>query len=128
KTIVIDAGHGGSDPGTSANGIVEKILVLDIAKRVEKLLKNAGYNVIMTRSDDEYVKLDDRTEIANKANADLFISIHGNAGGGEGIETFWYSEGPQSKESEALASEIQKELIKKTGAKDRGVKDGNLHV
>src|SRR5699024_11119241 len=66
KTIVIDAGHGGSDPGTSANGIVEKILVLDIAKRVEKLLKNAGYNVIMTRSDDEYVKLDDRTEIANK--------------------------------------------------------------
>src|SRR5699024_450544 len=80
------------------------------------------------RSDDEYVKLDDRTEIANKANADLFISIHGNAGGGEGIETFWYSEGPQSKESEALASEIQKELIKKTGAKDRSVKDGNLHV
>src|SRR5699024_3539743 len=128
KTIVIDAGHGGYDQGTSGNGLIEKDVTLDISKRIKKMLESDGYTVIMTRSKDEYVSLKDRTDLANKAAADLFISIHVNAGGGEGIETWWYQKGYKPKESETLAKIIQEEVIKETKANNRGTKNGNLHV
>lgn len=80
KRIVIDAGHGGTDPGAIGNtGLKEKIITLDIAKRLDSLLKAAGFGVVMTRSSDTYVALDRRAEIANNAQADFFISIHANA-------------------------------------------------
>lgn len=83
KTVVIDAGHGGKDPGavSADNKSYEKTFVLDIAKRLKDKI-NAEFpevKVILTRSKDEYVELKDRAAIANKANADLFISIHVNA-------------------------------------------------
>src|SRR5699024_1774165 len=93
KTIVIDPGHGGRDPGTSGNGLVEKSIALDISKKVEKKLISEGYVVIMTRSTDKYLELGERTSIANNAKADLFLSIHVNSGGGEGVETWWYDKG-----------------------------------
>lgn len=79
KTIVVDPGHGGKDPGASDNGVVEKNVNLGIGLELEKALKARGYNVIMTRRTDVYLKLQERTDIANDANADLFVSIHVNA-------------------------------------------------
>jgi N-acetylmuramoyl-L-alanine amidase len=78
--IVIDPGHGGHDPGAQANGISEAELVLDVALRLEKLLaKTAGIEVVLTRRTDDYIALQERTAIANREGADLFLSIHANA-------------------------------------------------
>jgi N-acetylmuramoyl-L-alanine amidase len=91
--IVIDAGHGGHDPGAQANGLVEAELVLDIAQRVEKLLKKQpGIDVVLTRKDDTFIPLEERTAIANREGADLFLSIHANASrrtAAKGVETYF---------------------------------------
>lgn len=92
--IVIDPGHGGQDYGTSgASGLHEKELVLDVSKRLAKLLReNLGAEVILTRGDDSFVSLEQRTQIANEKKADLFISVHANsspAHSASGIETFY---------------------------------------
>ena len=79
KTIVIDPGHGGKDPGASDNGVTEKNVNLAIGLELQNVLVARGYNVIMTRNTDVYLKLQERTDIANNANADLFVSIHVNA-------------------------------------------------
>ena len=91
--IVIDAGHGGHDPGAQARGVVEAELVLDVALRVEKLLqKQPGVEVVLTRRTDEFIALQERTAIANREGADLFLSIHANASSSaqaHGIETYF---------------------------------------
>ena len=90
--IVIDPGHGGHDPGAKARGIEEADLVLDVALRVEALLKGAGVEVIMTRRTNTFVALEERTAIANRAGADLFLSIHSNASASDsarGVETYF---------------------------------------
>ena len=91
--IVIDPGHGGHDPGTRANGITEADLVLDIALRLEALLtKVPGVEVVLTRRSDEFVDLQERTAVANREGADLFLSIHANASATKsaaGIETYF---------------------------------------
>ena len=79
KTIVLDAGHGGKDPGASYNGIQEKNINLSVALELERALSTKNYRVVMTRSTDIYLTLQERTDIANRENADLFISIHVNA-------------------------------------------------
>ncbi|MBF0512251.1 MAG: N-acetylmuramoyl-L-alanine amidase [Candidatus Omnitrophica bacterium] len=79
-TIVIDAGHGGKDRGTIVgSGTDEKEIVLDVAKRLEVLLENAGIKVVMTRDTDNFISLPQRTVIASRSGADLFISIHVNS-------------------------------------------------
>jgi N-acetylmuramoyl-L-alanine amidase len=91
--IVIDAGHGGHDPGAKAKGVVEAELVLDVTLRVEKLLQKVqGVEVVLTRRTDEFVALQERTAIANREGADLFLSIHANASASaqaRGIETYF---------------------------------------
>jgi N-acetylmuramoyl-L-alanine amidase len=91
--IVIDPGHGGHDPGAKGSGITEAELVLDVALRLEKLLsKVAGVEVVLTRRTDEYVPLQERTSIANREGADLFLSIHANASANRqarGVETYF---------------------------------------
>jgi N-acetylmuramoyl-L-alanine amidase len=78
--IVIDPGHGGHDPGAQSSGVSEAAIVLDVALRLEKLLMQAGGDdVVLTRRTDTYVGLEERTAIANRAQADLFLSIHVNA-------------------------------------------------
>ena len=79
KTIVVDPGHGGKDPGASDNGVTEKNVNLAIGLELEKVLTARGYNVVMTRRTDVYLKLQERTDIANDVNADLFVSVHVNA-------------------------------------------------
>lgn len=81
RTIVIDAGHGGKDPGAHGNHALEKTVALAIAKKVDAMLKRElpEINVIMTRSTDKFIELNRRSEIANEAKANLFISIHCNS-------------------------------------------------
>jgi N-acetylmuramoyl-L-alanine amidase len=91
--IVIDPGHGGEDPGALGKGLTEANLVLDVALRLERLLSQvAGVEVILTRRTDAYVPLQERTAIANREGADLFLSIHANASNNSaagGVETYF---------------------------------------
>ncbi len=94
-TVVIDAGHGGVDEGARGpHGLLEKDVVLDVARGLAARLKRAGLRVVMTRSTDQFVPLEERTYIANDARADLFISIHANAArddSARGSETYFMS-------------------------------------
>jgi len=91
--IVIDPGHGGHDPGAKTKGLTEADLVLDVALRLEKLLsKQDGFDVVLTRRVDTFVPLEERTAIANREGADLFLSIHANAStnsAARGVETYF---------------------------------------
>lgn len=127
KTVMIDAGHGDHDPGAIANGLQEKDIVLDLALRTRNLLEDAGFTVIMTRSTDTYLTLQERSALANSSNVDIFVSIHVNAGGGTGVETYWFDRHEPVK-SEGLAATIQEELVKETEMRNRGVKKANFHV
>ncbi|WP_078578984.1 peptidoglycan-binding protein [Salipaludibacillus agaradhaerens] len=129
RIIVLDAGHGGSDPGAIAGGMQEKELVLDVSLRAQKLLEEAGATVIMTRTTDVYPTLAQRASIANSSNADVFLSVHANAfnGSANGTETYWYNS-YQSNNSQRLANTIQSATLSKLGLRDRGVKLGNFHV
>src|SRR5699024_1454050 len=106
----------------------EKDLTLDITNRVKKLLEDNGFIVKMSRTSDKTTKLEERTNAANKSGADIFVSIHINSGGGTGIETWNMRIGSKPKESNILAHSLEDEMIKETKERDRGVKDGNLHV
>jgi N-acetylmuramoyl-L-alanine amidase len=96
KRVVIDAGHGGNDPGALGRaGLREKVVTLDVAKRISSLLKSQGIDTVMTRSSDQYVSLERRVEIANNARVDLFLSIHANANrvrGLSGFEVYYISQ------------------------------------
>jgi N-acetylmuramoyl-L-alanine amidase len=91
--VVIDAGHGGHDPGAQGNGVNEAELTLDVATRLTKLLqKQPGVEVVMTRDTDVFIPLEERTAIANREGADLFLSIHANASRNphaHGVETYF---------------------------------------
>jgi len=105
RTIVLDPGHGGKDPGAIAGRLKEKTLVLDICKRLEHLLKNE-YKIYMTRRKDVFVPLEARTAFANQKGADLFVSVHANlarSSRAQGIETFYLSLA-SDKEARELAA------------------------
>jgi len=113
ETIVIDPGHGGRDTGAvGPKGLREKDVVLDIALRLRRLIqKRLGIRVVMTRTEDVFVPLEERTAIANRAKADFFISIHVNAAPrsrARGFETYFLSREPS--DSEARASAIRENL------------------
>lgn len=127
KLIVLDPGHGGNDPG-AAYGKNEKWYNLDIAKRVEAILTAKGVSVKMTRTTDVFVGLDERAQMANDWNADLFVSIHNNAffdKNTNGTMTFYYTGSYKGKE---YATIIQNDLLKYLGSKDLGVKSNTFVV
>ena len=105
--IVLDAGHGGHDPGARSNGIEEAELVLDVTLRLRDLLeKQPGIEVTLTRNSDEFIALEERTAIANRNGADLFLSIHANASRNpkaRGIETYFLNFA-SNPEAEAVAA------------------------
>ena len=105
--VVIDAGHGGHDPGAQANGVNEAELTLDVASRLSQLLqKQPGVEVVMTRDTDVFVPLEERTAIANREGADLFLSIHANASRNpkaRGVETYFLNFA-NNPEAEAVAA------------------------
>ena len=131
--IVIDAGHGGHDSGTlGVDGIEEKDVVLDVALRLGKLLhERLGAEIIYTRSDDTFIPLETRTAIANKAQADLFLSIHANSSEDEtarGVETYYlnFTSDPTAldvaaRENAVSGSSIHQlsDLVKKITLKDK---------
>ncbi len=129
KKLLIDAGHGGDDPG--AIGVTkkkEKDFALTMALKIEERLKSEKkVTPVLTRSNDTFVKLEERVKIAKKQKVDSFISIHANSTAetskATGTETLYTRE-----ESKALATIIHKHLIAATGLKDRGVKYQNIHV
>ncbi len=131
--IVIDAGHGGHDTGTiGPNGLLEKDVVLDVAKRLGRLLETRlGAEVVYTRKDDTFVPLETRTAIANRERADLFISIHANSShdaDARGVETYYlnFTSSPEALEvaarenavSEKSIHELQ-DLVKKIALKEK---------
>ncbi len=131
--IVIDAGHGGHDTGTiGPNGLLEKDVVLDVAKRLGRLLEaRLGAEVIYTRQDDTFIPLETRTAIANRERADLFISIHANSSrdsDARGVETYYlnFTSSPEALEvaarenavSEKSIHELQ-DLVKKIALKEK---------
>ena len=79
QRIIVDAGHGGHDPGTGHFGLQEKNLTLDIARRLEAALQAKGFSVVLTRDKDVFVPLSKRPEAGTRANGDLFVSVHVNA-------------------------------------------------
>ncbi len=129
RTIVIDPGHGGDDPGGQAfSDIREKTVVLEISKHIAEVLREDGMDVIMTREGDYTVDIYDRPEIANRANADVFVSVHCNAdsrGITEGTETYYY---PNGAASEELARVLHAQLVNTLQRPDRGVRYGNFAV
>lgn len=132
KKIVIDAGHGGTDPGAVNGDTQEKTITLEVSKRLENKLKADGVIVIMTREKDEYPTLSQRVQIAKKENAEIFVSIHTNSytnQSANGTETYYDANtNPKAKESAALAKEIQQQLIRLVKTTDRGVKTAGFQV
>lgn len=122
--IVIDAGHGGADPGTtSSSGIHEKEINLSIAKKIAASLAKANYKVIMLRNDDSEISLQSRYEQANALNADFFISVHANAIENqphiEGIQVLYYPDNEANNEQ--LAKVMLEQLLTTTKAQNKGV-------
>jgi N-acetylmuramoyl-L-alanine amidase len=154
RHIVLDAGHGGRDSGARnpALGLSEKSLALDIARRLATLLREQGHQVSFTRNDDRFIELEDRPAIANRRQADLFVSIHFNAFSSAsvaGVETFAYTNAWQPSTGRArlhssdkraypanrhdpwnllAAYYVQSALVATTGAEDRGVKRARFTV
>lgn len=138
--VMIDPGHGGSDSGAIGNGLYEKDLTLEISKKVKSYI-DRYYNIStkMTRTNDTYVSLKQRTDIANQWQADLFLSIHVNAGGGSGYEDYIHNSltpfRSAPKQDEITSAEAQKTIrneinavLKKYKVRDRGAKAANFHV
>ncbi|CAM3803799.1 N-acetylmuramoyl-L-alanine amidase family protein [Arcobacter cloacae] len=127
KTIVIDAGHGGDDVGAvGPNKRYEKVVNLNVSKYLASILKQRGYKVYLTRDKDKFIKVMDRTILANEKNADLFLSIHTNAVPKEkanqisGIETFFLSPA-RSERAKRVAALENKSDIREMSASSKDV-------
>ena len=131
RIIVIDPGHGGHDSGATAAGVYEKTINLNVGLKLRDHLTKHNATVYMTRSTDEFISLTDRVAFSNRIEPDAYISIHVNSAGSAaiGIETYHNSQkGVLPEESKELATAVQSELLKATGASDRKVKDANFAV
>lgn len=129
KTIVLDPGHGGKDDGTTSpfTGTHEKTLTLATAKVVQAKLEDAGAHVVMTRTTDTFIPLQQRADISNQNHADAFISFHYNDSNDpsvNGLVDFYY----QKTRDNSLATDILNEVGKATGLQDNGTRFDNLDV
>ncbi|MDE7260077.1 MAG: N-acetylmuramoyl-L-alanine amidase [Lachnospiraceae bacterium] len=123
RVIVIDPGHGGMDGGCVFAGVLEKDINRKIADKVAGKLQARGYRVVLARKADDLVDKADRIEEANRLNARLYVSIHQNSyedNSVSGIET-WYDESDETEAGKKLATLIQQETVKVSGAMDRGL-------
>jgi N-acetylmuramoyl-L-alanine amidase len=127
--IVLDPGHGGYDSGASYHGLKEKDLNLSLALKVAACL--SGVKILLTRERDIYVSLADRVALSKRAEADLFISLHANAGGGRGFESFIYSglgaKDPAVPMQQVIHGEMMKAL-NRWEIVDRGPKRASFYV
>jgi N-acetylmuramoyl-L-alanine amidase len=127
STVVLDPGHGGRDSGATHLGLREKDVTLDVAKRVALLLESAGVRVVMTRSDDRYITVGGRPQMANSLGADLFVSIHCNDTGGprvwSGTETYFHYNSAIQKQ---FARIMQRHVVGSLGLPDRGIRSDGI--
>jgi len=127
-TVVIDPGHGGRDPGAvGIGGLREKDINTTVSRRIQRSLQDRGINALLTRSDDREIDLDPRVDFAERANADVFVSIHSNAislsrPDVNGLETYYYSSGFR------LAQTIHNSVLQRTDLRDRGVRRARFYV
>lgn len=127
--IVIDPGHGGKDPGAVGNGLQEKNIVLTLALRIGQLLAARGAEVIFTRQTDVFLELDERPAVAARHGADYFLSLHVNAGGGTGFETFVQTGAHTAAVAyQNVIHQRVAPLYRQEGFQDRGTKQANLAV
>lgn len=120
-TVFLSAGHGGSDPGAVANGLKEKTINLNTLLACKEELVKHGVNVVCSREKDADDPVAQEVKEANASNADLAVSFHANAGGGDGFEAFYYSKNNHGKK---LAQLCEKH-VKNLGQNSRGVKTGD---
>lgn len=130
--VWIDPGHGGRDSGATGNGLLEKDVVLALSVAIKRTLEAEydGVQVLMSRDRDVFLELSERTNAANRSGADILVSIHCNAGGGNGgFESFRYTSVSSTTVNlhDALHAEIMKALAP-FNVIDRGVKSQNLHM
>ena len=127
NTVVVDAGHGGKDSGTfRRSGPAEKIVTLDVAKRLERKLRESQLKTVMTRSSDVFIPLEQRVEIENSQKNAIFVSIHFNDSRRraiKGFETYYHS-----GDSVELARRIQEKLMTIPNSVNRGVRSANFRV
>lgn len=129
--IYLDPGHGGSDPGASANGLLEKNITLKIALQLEKILKESYKNasVRLSRTSDRTRSLKQRTDDANQWGADYLLSIHINAGGGTGFESYiWNGRYDQKQNTDRLRELVHEAIVEEVDWQDRGKKEANFHM
>ena len=125
--VVIDPGHGGQDPGAiGLGGLQEKNIILPISLEVSKFLEQQGIRVLLTRNSDYFVSLEGRTDMANQASADLFVSIHANSMGMgrpdvSGLEVYYFGD-------PGLAQTIQRSILRTVNIQDRGVRRARFYV
>lgn len=126
-TVIVDAGHGGSDRGAKAvSGSPEKVLALDTAQRLAKVLRSRGFRVIETRQSDNFIPLGTRVNTSNRTGNAIFVSVHYNwarRSGPRGIEMYYYN--PRSR---ALAANILQQTLRVYPTNNRGVKRNNYYV
>lgn len=131
-TVLLDPGHGGSDPGATYRNYEEEDFTLTIALLARQhLLEHYQVNVLMTRTDDRTVGLSERSSMANRENVDFFCSIHINAGGGTGFESYVYNGGASPRTIQyrsVIHDQIMSVIGPKYSVKDRGKKSANFHV
>lgn len=129
RRVVIDPGHGGKDPGAVGLGLQEKEVVLHLAQHVRRALGGYEVDVLLTREADEWVSLDERARRANEADADLFVSLHCNAGGGQGFESYVHPAAPERTRAirEVLHRRVMA-FLASYGIRDRGQKEANFAV
>lgn len=127
QCIVVDAGHGGKDPGARGQLVREKDINLDVARRLGAICKQQGVAPVFTRSEDVFLGLYDRPRLANARHADIFLSIHNNAwvrrNGAHGTETYYWR-----AKDKCLATVLHERLVSALGRKDNGVRRGNFAV
>ena len=126
STVVIDPGHGGTDGGAAWYGLVEKKLNLDLAQRLEKILRVRGLKVVMTRSSDKTVELGERAQIANRNTSAIFVSLHFNANLNRsisGFETFY-----RSANGKTIARAVQRQMDNQLVGTNRGVTHSDFKV
>jgi N-acetylmuramoyl-L-alanine amidase len=127
RTVVLDPGHGGHDPGTTQRGVFsEKIWTLDLALRLKNRLEQAGFSVILTRQSDVFIPLEERVLISNAQPNVIFVSLHFNSTPKrdiQGVETYY-----DTNRSAKLANQVQRSILQLPGVFDRRVKSAPYYV
>lgn len=127
--VVIDPGHGGKDPGaTSVLGYYEKDVNLSVAGKVVSLLKQRGIKVVLTRSNDTFIELEDRAAISNRHNPDLFVSIHADSNGDSSRRGFTLFIARSASWSSRRAASALSKSMRKTGLTDQGTRRADYRV